>query len=179
VLKHLLFSLFLLSGCNGGATQSTAVATPAPADFSLVLSSTSITIPQGGVSQPLTLAVNPANSFASSVQITLTNLPAGVTSNPASPFAIAAGAKTSVIFGASATSAPGASSITAQAISGSLSHSATLALSIQKSVIANLACTTYARTDSTSAADDPSGEPHHRHIVYDTVNSISLSPIAA
>ena len=131
VLKHLLFSFFLLSGCNGGATQSTAIpATVTPADFSLVLSSTSITIPQGGVSQPLTLSVNPANSFASSVQITLANLPAGVTSNPASPFAIAAGAKISVIFGASATSAPGNSTITAQAISGSLSHSATLALSI-------------------------------------------------
>jgi len=171
VLKHFLFSFFLLSGCNGGAKQSTAIPAPAtPADFSLVLSSTSITIPQGGVSQPLTLSVNPANNFASSVQITLANLPAGVTSNPASPFAIAAGAKTSVIFGASATSAPGASTITAQATSGSLSHSATVALSIQKSVIANLARSTYARTDSTAAADDPSGEPHHRHIVYDAVN---------
>ena len=171
MLKHLLFSFFLLSGCNGGATQSAAIPAPAtPADFSLVLSSTSITIPQGGVSQPLTLSVNPTNSFAGSVQITLASLPAGVTSNPASPFAIAAGAKTSVIFGASATSVPGASTITAQAISGSLSHSATLALSIQKSAIANIARTAYARTDSTSAADDPSGEPHHRHIVYDAVN---------
>ena len=171
MLRHLLFSFFLLSGCNGGATQSAAIPAPAtPADFSLVLSSTSITIPQGGVSQPLTLSVNPADSFAGSVQVTLANLPAGVTSNPASPFAIAAGAKMSVIFGASATSAPGASTITAQAISGSLSHSATLSLSIQKSAIANLARSTYARTDSTSSADDPSGEPHHRHIVYDAVN---------
>jgi hypothetical protein len=57
VLKYLLFSFFFLSGCNGGATQSAVIPAPAtPADFSLVLSSSSITIPQGGVSQPLTLA---------------------------------------------------------------------------------------------------------------------------
>jgi hypothetical protein len=104
----LVFSLVLFSGCQGGFTQSTQVPTPVtPADFSLILSSTAITIPQGGVSQPVTVSVDPANSFASSVQIMLANLPAGVTSNPASPFTIAAGANTSVVFGATITTAPG------------------------------------------------------------------------
>jgi DNA-binding beta-propeller fold protein YncE len=51
-----------------------------------------------------------------------------------------------------------------------LSHSATLALSVQTSILATLPRTAYLRTDSTSAADDPSGEPHHRHIAYDAAN---------
>jgi len=127
-------------------------------------------MPQGGFSQPVTVSVSPANSFAGSVQIMLSNLPAGVTSTPASPFAIAAGANTSVIFGASISSVPGSSTITAQAVSGALSHSAILALSIQTSVLATLPRSAYVRTDSTASADDPSGEPHHRHIAYDLSN---------
>jgi hypothetical protein len=100
----------------------------------------------------------------------LANLPAGITSNPASPFTIAAGANTSVVFGATVSAAPGSTTITAQAVSGSLSHSATLALSVQTSILAALPRTAYLRADSTSAADDPSGEPHHRHIAYDSAN---------
>src|ERR1700730_16981613 len=93
----LIFSLVLLSGCQGGATRSPQIPTPVtPADFSLLLSSTSVTIPQGVVRPPVTVSVNPTNSFASSVQITLANLPAGVTSNPVSPFTITVGANTSI-----------------------------------------------------------------------------------
>jgi len=47
----------------------------------------------------------------------LANLPAGITPNPASPFTVAAGANTSVVFGATVTAAPGSSTITAQAVS--------------------------------------------------------------
>jgi WD40 repeat protein len=127
-------------------------------------------MPQGGFSQPVTVSVNPANNFASPVQITLANLPAGVTSTPASPFTIAAGADTSVILGASLNSKPGSSTVTAQAVSGALSHSATLALSIQTSVLATLPRTAYQRTDAIASADDPPGEPHHRHVAYDPSN---------
>jgi hypothetical protein len=136
----------------------------------MTLSSTSLSISQGGVSPPVTVSISSKNGFAASVQITLTNLPAGVTSNPASPFTVAAGANTSVIFGAAIATATGNSTITAQAASGSLSHSATFALAIQASVLANLPRTAYARTDATSPADDPPAEPHHRHIVYDPAN---------
>jgi hypothetical protein len=167
---HFLFSLLLLSGCSGGSTPAPAPAVAVPPDFSLTLSSTSLSIPQGGVSQPVTVSINAKNGFAGSVQITLANLPAGVTSNPASPFTVAGGANVSVIFGAAATTATGNSTITAQAVSGSLSHSASFALTIQSSVLANLSRTAYARTDATSSADDPPGEPHHRHIVYDAAN---------
>jgi hypothetical protein len=64
------------------------------------------------------------------VQVTLSGLPAGMASNPASPFAIAAGSNVSLIFGASANAATGNFPVTATGSSGSLSHTATLALTI-------------------------------------------------
>jgi hypothetical protein len=51
-----------------------------------------------------------------------------------------------------------------------LSHSASLAVAIQSAANPALPRTAYARTDSASAADDPLGEPHHRHIAYDPAN---------
>jgi hypothetical protein len=58
----------------------------------------------------------------------------------------------------------------AMGVSGSLSHPANLALTIQSGVVANLPRTAYARTDSVLAMDDPPGEPHHRHVTYDSVH---------
>jgi hypothetical protein len=72
-----------------------------------------------------------------------------------------------VLFSAAPNASTGSSTISAQGTSGSLSHPASLALTIQAGVAANLLRTTYSRTDSVPAMDDPSGEPHHRHIAYD------------
>jgi DNA-binding beta-propeller fold protein YncE len=104
------------------------------------------------------LSVNPLNGFTGSVQVTLSGLPAGVISNPLSPFSVAAGSNAST----------GNSTIIATGVSGALSHPANLALTTQSGIVANLPRTTYARTDSIPAWDDPSGEPHHRHIAYDS-----------
>jgi DNA-binding beta-propeller fold protein YncE len=73
----------------------------------------------------------------------------------------------SVVFGAAVNATTGNFTISAQGVSGALSHSQNLALAIQPGVISALPRTTYVRTDSTSAADAPFGEPHRRHIVYD------------
>ncbi len=110
------------------------------------------------------------NGFSGSVQVSLNALPAGVTSNPASPFSVAAAAGTSVVFGASANAAVGNFMISVQGTSGALSHSASLSVAIQSAVNQALPRTAYARTNSTSAADDPFGEPHRRHIAYDPAN---------
>jgi hypothetical protein len=60
--------------------------------------------------------------------------------------------------------------ISVQGTSGALSHSASLAVAIQRGVNPALPRTAYARTDAASSADDPFGEPHHRHIAYDLAN---------
>src|SRR5207248_8767734 len=80
------------------------------------------------------------------------------------------GSSTSVIFGASPNAATGNFTISMQGTSGALSHSASLVVAIQGAVNPALPRTAYARTDSTAASDDPFGEPHHRHIVYDSAN---------
>jgi DNA-binding beta-propeller fold protein YncE len=116
------------------------------------------------------VSVNPVNGFSGSVQVTLGPLPTRVTSNPASPFSISSNAGASVVLGASVSAAPGNYSISVQGTSGTLTHSANLAVAIQGAVNVALPRTAYARTDATSAADDLFGEPHHRHIAYDSAN---------
>src|SRR5712691_2146493 len=150
-----------------GTTSSSTPPPPSAADFTLGLSSNSISITQGAASSALNVAVNPLNGFSGAVQVTLNTLPSGVTSNPVSPFTVAAGASTSVVFGASASAATGNFTISVHGTSGALSHSASLAVAILSAVNPPLPRTAFERTDSTSASDDPFGEPHHRHIAYD------------
>jgi hypothetical protein len=140
------------------------------ADFTLGLSANSISIAQGATSPSVNVSVNAVNGFTGAVQVTLSALPSGITSNPASPFSVAVGASRSVVFGAAANATTGNFTISMQGTSGALSHTASLALVIQAAVNPALPRTAYVRTDSTSASDDPFGEPHHRHIAYDPAN---------
>ncbi len=75
-----------------------------------------------------------------------------------------------MLFGAAINAATGNFTVSAQGTSGSLSHGANLALTVQTATGPALPRTTYVRTDSTAAADDPFGEPHHRHIAYDSAS---------
>jgi hypothetical protein len=169
-LAAVLLSLATFSGCGGGGASS-AIQPPPPApDFSLGLSADSVSVAQGATSSSVNLTVNSLNGFAGSVQITLASLPAGVTSNPASPFSVASGATTSIFFGATANAAIGNFNISAQGSSSGLSHSAPLTLTVQGAAAAPLPRTSFVRTDSTFSADAPFGEPHHRHIAYDPAN---------
>ena len=129
----LAFSSIAISGCGGGSAQTAPTPIPS-ADFSVTLSSTSLSVPQGGTSSPVNVSVNAQNGFTSPVQISLTGLPNGVISNPASPFSTAPGANTTVTFGATPTAATGSFTITAAATGGTLSHSVSFALTVQSSL---------------------------------------------
>jgi hypothetical protein len=171
------FSLGLLllaqSGCGGGSSSIQPPPPPPPQrDFSLGFSSNSVSVQQGETSPAVSLSVNPLNGFTGTVQVTLTGLPAGVVSNPPSPFSIAAGSSAPILFSAAPNASTGNSTIMAQGTSGPLSHPANLGLTIQTGVVANLPRTAYARTDSTPAMDDPPGEPRHRHIAYDPAHQL-------
>jgi hypothetical protein len=169
-LAAVLLSLATFSGCGGGGAYSVVQAPPPAPDFSLGFSVNSVSVAQDATSSSVNLTVNPLNGFTGSVQITLASLPAGVTSNPASPFSVAAGATISIFFGATANAATGNFNISAQGSSSGLSHSAPLTLTVQGAVAAPLPRTSFVRTDSTFSADAPFGEPHHRHIAYDRAN---------
>jgi len=160
--------IFFVAGCGGGIPA--VVQQPQAADFSVAVSSNAVSISQGGVSAPVNFSIIPHNGFSGSVQVTLAGLPAGASSNPASPFTITTGIDTSVDFGAAVTAPTGSFTLSAQAVSGALSHSASLTLAIQPSTIATLPRTNFVRTDSTSMADTPPGEAHRRHIVYDAAH---------
>jgi IPT/TIG domain len=166
----LLIVVLDCAGCGGGASSSVQIVTPPAPDFSLTVSSDSVSVSQGATSTAIVVGVTPQNGFSGSVQVTIGGLPSGVTSNPASPFSIAAGASTPVIIGAAANAQPGSYSISAQGTSGALTHSEPFMLAIQSAVAANLPRTTFARTDAISAFDDPFGEPVHRHLTYDSAN---------
>ena len=168
--------LFLLVcfGCGGGSSsiQTSPPPPPPQPDFSIGFSVNSVNLQQGTTSPAVNLSVTALNGFTGSVQVTLTGLPSGVISNPVSSFSIATGSSAPVLFSAAPNASTGNSTIVATGVSGALSHAANLDLTIQSGVAANLPRTAYARTDSIPAWDDPSGEPHHRHIAYDSAHQL-------
>jgi hypothetical protein len=167
----------ICAGCGGGA--ATVVQQPQTADFPVAVSTSAVSISQGGVSAPVSFSIIGHNGFSANVQITFSGLPAGVTSNPASPFTITSGVDTAVNFGAAATASTGSFTVSAQGVSGTLSHSENMTLAIQASSVAALPRTNFVRTDSTPTADSPSSEAHHRNIVYDAAHKYVFTANAA
>ena len=74
------------------------------------------------------------------------------------------------LFGADPNAATGQFNVTAQGISGTLSHSRDLSLAIEAMANFNLPQTNYVQNDSVAWLDNPPGEPHRRHIVFDSAN---------
>src|SRR5262249_13665072 len=131
-----------------------------------------LTVSQGTTSVGVTVSVVAQNGFSGTVQVVLGGLPSGVTSSPASPFPLAAGASTAVLFSASSSAQTGNFSISAQGTSGNLSHSAGLTLTVQVAATSALPRSTFVRTDSVAVLDFPAGEPAHRHLVYDSAHHL-------
>ncbi len=115
-----------LAGCGPGATATTQVT---PADFTIAESPAALTLTPGGAAGQIFVAVSGTNGFASPVAVAVTGLPAGVTASPA-PFSISPGAAQALSVTAAAGVAAGTTTATLTGISGSLTHSATIAVSI-------------------------------------------------
>src|SRR5580693_9327547 len=96
----------MCASCGGNPSLNIQPPPPVP-DFSIGFSANSVSVQQGGTSSPVNLSVTPINGFTGTVQVTLAALPPGVTSNPASPFNVSAGASVPVLFGAATTAATG------------------------------------------------------------------------
>jgi len=156
--------------CGGGGGRGGVQPPPPQPDFTLGLSTTSVAVPQGSASSPVNVSITPQNGFSASVQVSFAGLPAGVTTNPATPFSVSAGESVPVVFGATSNTSTGQFTVTAQGNSGSLSHTQGLTLSIQSVAPVNLSRTGYAENDSVASVDSPAGEPRRRHIVYDSAN---------
>ena len=132
-----LFSAFLavtlipLSGCGGSSSSgSSAVKNVPPADFSLAVSPSSVSVTGGAAGQPVSVTATPANGFAAQVAITLSGLPSGVTANPTTLNLVVGAAQAFTLNAGSGTGASTAT-ITITGTSGTLTHSATVPLTVQ------------------------------------------------
>jgi hypothetical protein len=134
-----------LTGTSGALSHSatvalTTTAVPPPPDFSLTVTPTSQTLVEGTTGTALSLQATAMNGFASPVAIGIAGLPAGVTASPASP-TLTPGTAQNVTLAASTTAATGAATVTFTGSAGALSHTATLALTVQTPPIPDV--TTY------------------------------------
>ncbi len=124
------------TGTSGSLTHTASLAltvgaggTTATPDFSLQLSPSSAALTAGGSAQSVSVMAIAANGFSGSVQVTLAGLPQGVTATP-STLTLSPGTGQQVSLTASASAASGTASVVFTGTSGSLSHTAALALTV-------------------------------------------------
>jgi hypothetical protein len=142
-------STVMLTGTAGSLTHTASVAVsvtapppapPAQADFSLAVTPASLSLTVGAAGQPVQLTATALNGFSGTASVALTGLPAGVTANPAS-LSLTPGTPQSVTLTAGNSAQPGSASVVFTGTSGSLSHTATLALTVAAAAGVNV--TTY------------------------------------
>jgi hypothetical protein len=124
-----------LTGTSGALSHSIAVSetvVAAAGDFSLTAAPSALTVVAGGAGQTLSVNAVSTNSFAGAVSVAITGLPAGVTAQPAT-LTLTPGTPQSVSLSANANAVAGSSMLTLTGMSGALSHSATLALTVSMS----------------------------------------------
>jgi hypothetical protein len=119
------------TGTSGALQHTTplALTVTAPPDFSLALSPNSLSLQAGAAGEPTAVSATALNGFSGTISISLTNLPAGVTASP-STLSLTPGTPQSITFTANASAASASASVSVNGESGSLAHSATLALSV-------------------------------------------------
>jgi hypothetical protein len=82
----------------------------------------------GNSTQPILVSINPQNGFTGMVNILLQGIPTGVSAMPAASFSVSAGASQGLTFSVSNSAPVGPATITVLGTSGTLSHTAELAL---------------------------------------------------
>ncbi len=120
------------TGSAGSLSHSSALTLTinAAPDFSIALSPNAITAAAGTSNTTFTASITAQNGFNGSTLVTLSGLPAGATTSPASPFNLAAGSSQTLTLSLPTTVAAGNYTITATGNSGSLTHSTALTLTV-------------------------------------------------
>ncbi|HEX5236425.1 MAG TPA: pyrrolo-quinoline quinone [Silvibacterium sp.] len=124
-----------LAGCgttgsmSGGGTTNT----PSP-DFMLAVSPATLTLTAGGTAQ-VSVTATAISSFNGAVSVAISGLPAGVSASPAT-LTLTPGMAQSTTLSAAADAAAATPTIMFKGTSGSLSHSASLSLTVKPMLIA-------------------------------------------
>jgi len=121
----------IITGASGNLQSTTVISltvnpTPPP-DFTLSASPASMTLIQG-TSGSGSITVTPQNGFSGSVTLSASGLPSGVTASY-SPNPVTSGSTLTLTAGSSATT--GTATLTITGVSGSLSHSTALSLTVK------------------------------------------------
>ena len=119
-------------GTSGIVSHSTPLklTVTAAKDFSLSVSPVQVAATIGGLSQEFNVSVAGENGFTDDVSMGITGLPAGTTTQPASPFTVAAGGNQNVAVSLPMATAIGNFSLQVTGTSGSLSHNADVGLTV-------------------------------------------------
>ena len=157
VLLLLLSLVGAFSDCGGGGSGGL---TNPPPSFSIQANPSNLSISPASTSET-NLTLQALNGFSGTVTVTLSGLPAGVTSSPSSPFNLPASGLT-VVFSAASSVSTGNYSLTVQGTGGSASARAMVSLTIAASsgsLPGNR--TNFVRTDDTPSV-----------LVYDPVHKL-------
>jgi len=126
-------STITLTGSSGSlshtATFTLTVTAAQPLDFSLTINPTNLTLTTGALGQQTAVSATGLNGFNGSVSVSISGLPTGVTVAPAT-LTLTPGTPQSLTLTAAANATIGTSSVVIQGQSGSLSHTATLSLTV-------------------------------------------------
>ena len=124
--------LVAISSCGGGSSSNGGGSSP---DFVISVSPNSATVSPGGILLAQ-VSIAGKNGFAGSVTVSVTGLPTGATVSPSSTFAMTPGSQ-NITLNLPASVAQGSFAVALQASSGSLQHSANVALQVQQQTLAS------------------------------------------
>jgi hypothetical protein len=125
-------STVTFTGTSGtlSSTATVALTVTAPPDFTLAVTPTSLTLTAGATGSAISVSATAVNSFTGTVAVAITGLPVGVTANPAT-LSLTPGTAQSTTLTAAASAGAATTTVTFAGTSGSLSHAATLSLTVQ------------------------------------------------
>jgi hypothetical protein len=146
-----LFLCLALTSCGIHYTQPSVPA----ANFSLTVSPASLTIVAGATGSQVSVLATAVSSFSATVAVTIAGLPGGVTANPAT-LTLTPGIAQSTTLTAAPSAAASTPVVTFTGVSGSLAHSASLALTVQAAA---------------STANAPDVTTYHDDIARDGLNA--------
>jgi hypothetical protein len=118
------------AGCGGGGGSGSHTPPPPVGDFTFSMTPGHLSVIAGAQTSPVSMSITALNGFSGSVTVALSGLPSGATTQPSGPFMLAAGATQAFAIAVPASAPQGVSSIQAAASSGSLHHSAQIALAV-------------------------------------------------
>jgi hypothetical protein len=135
-LSSALVLLCLVAALGCGSKPGNSV-TP---DFALAAAPGSLSLQSGGSVRLLSVTVNSVGTFSSLVNVALSGLPAGVTATPAT-LTLSPGELGQFKLSASSSTAPATPTLTVTGTSGTLSHTATAALTVTPAAVPDFALT--------------------------------------